>query len=142
MLFGKNRLSLWLFLTALLGTMAGCQSIKVVPNEGKLANEYIEKRASDRWDALIKGRFDLVYSYETPSFREIYTDQDVRGKYGSFVRWSDAKITDVKVNSDVADVTVYIKYISIDGYGGSIEGERPIKERWVYIDNDWWFLRK
>lgn len=126
--------ALWLF---------GCGESKPdVPVKGPEAEAYIKERVEKRWDALAQSRFDLAYGYETPTFRKTYSEASFRSKYGTHVRWLGAKAKNAKIEGEVADIGVYIEHMVINADGSAFKSETPIREKWIFTEGDWWFLRK
>ncbi len=123
----------------LCGFLGGCGVIAQVDSKSEAV---LKDRVEQRWQALSQGRFDLAYQYQTPGFREIYSEQAYKGKFGSRVKWNSGRVKSIQIEGDRAEVVVFITYVSFDAYGSPIQGERPVSERWVYLDDFWWFSNK
>jgi hypothetical protein len=124
--------------------LSGCA---ISPPEGSEAwkeaqRAVLTERAEARWAALIKRDIEKAYAYTSPEYRNVVSLQQYGGKYGRVVNWRMARV--VKVSYDgpaVATVTVDVTYrTGILGSGGeAIETRRPIPEKWIYKDREWWF---
>lgn len=102
----------------------------------------LETRAGDRWNALIKGDFEKVYSYTSPEYRSVVSLQQYKGKYGRSVDWRMARVVNVSYDGPaVATVSVEVTYrVGLPGSGGElVQTQRNVLEKWVYKDREWWF---
>ena len=123
----------------LVGILSACSSLQ----QAALSDEdIIRERAQERWNALVDLNFDGAYVYETPAFREVYSQRAYRGRFGSSVRWTDASVRSVTVDGDSAEVMVTITYVTLDPVGRPFTNDRPIRELWVRSEGEWWFARK
>lgn len=114
--------------------LAGCSSWNTPNHEERLT-----QRAQERWSALVAGDFERAYEYETPGYRQVYSLQTFKNRFGQNVRWQDAKVRAVTLEGDVAEVRVLLSYKSLNLEGRLIEGERPVWERWLLVDGEWWY---
>lgn len=117
--------------------LAGCSSWNTLAHEDRLA-----QRAQARWDALVEGDFERAYEYETPGYRQVYSLQTFKNRFGHNVRWQNAKVRAVTPDGDVAEVRVLLSYKSLNLEGRLIEGERPVWERWLLVDGEWWYSER
>ncbi len=127
----------WLSMLMLALVVSGCASLKQPTAESRLA-----ERAEQRWQALVAGDFDQAYEYETPGYRAVYSKRAFQGSFGRNVRWLNAKVRDVSVTDNIAEVRVLISYQSLTPQGQLIGGERPVLERWQFVDGEWWYSNR
>jgi hypothetical protein len=58
--------------------------------------EIVGQRVNERWDALIEGRLEKAYSFETPEYRELYTFMDYRKTIRGVGSWQKVMETDTR----------------------------------------------
>ena len=103
----------------------------------------IEKRAMDRWEALLSDDLAGAYEYLSPGFRSSVTStQYQRSLLLKRVKWTDARY----VESDCTETTCKVK-ISLDYavYGvlpgvKSYKGTQTIQESWVLNEGQWYLV--
>ncbi len=103
-----------------------------------------EQRAVARWDALIAGNWKDAYEFESPGYRQAKTVDDLRQSYGGLIDWKSIEVLEVSMESEkVAVVRLLLKSMIYDpGFGG--EGmliPTEFKERWLFKDGQWWYVR-
>ena len=130
----------WIVLALVSGVaVVGCGREAEVENSVANAEGAIAARAQHRWDALVEGDFDEAYAMESPAFREVYSRRAYRGRFGQQLAWTSAAVATVDLLDDsVAEVRVMVSYVTLGPDGRLLEGERPLAERWVYVDGQWW----
>lgn len=128
------KMLLALLIMGLLVGSGGCSS----PPPEKEAG----RRALERWQALIQGDFEKAYSYLSPGYREVTSFAIYRSHIGGAVRWKDATLETVSCADTVCDVTITIDYQYTAPPVGKYEGEKLLQEKWVRVDDKWWFLPK
>lgn len=102
--------------------------------------EGLRVRAEGRWAALIAGDFDQAYGFETPGYRELYTAQQYRNRYGKGLRWQQARVVEMELKSPkVASVTLEIEYSFHVSGQGMMSHKGPVTETWVRIEGQWWY---
>jgi len=129
---------------AILSTLPGCATLQ--PEESEKWREsqrpVLKARAEARWDALIKGDIEKVYTYTTPEYRAVVNLQQYKGKYGRVLDWRGARVVDISYDvPTVATVSVEVTYrVVLPGVGGeSIETQKAISEKWIYKNREWWY---
>lgn len=127
----------WLALLALTLVVSGCATLGQVTAEKQLA-----ERAQQRWQALIEGNFDRAYEFETPGYRAVYSKKVFQNRFGGSVRWHSAEVREVSIDGDRAQVRMLIGYQTLTPQGETIDGERPIWERWQLVDGEWWYSER
>ena len=102
----------------------------------------LKQRAETRWNALIKGEYELAYEYLTPAQRSVVSLQQYKRTTGGAVQWRVAQVDDIRYDSPtVAAVSVAVTYrFAAPGSGGKeIESVRQMQEKWLYKDGGWWY---
>lgn len=101
----------------------------------------LRERSEMRWDALVKGDFEKVYSYLSPDYRAVVTLQQYRGKFGRALEWRVARAYQVNYDSPtVASVSVEVAYrVGLPPKGEVIETKKFLTEKWLYKDGEWWY---
>lgn len=121
---------------------AGCMpsAAKVAADRAKSAEAVLTARAEARWAALIAADFVRAYAFETPVYREANTARMFMSRFGGAVGWTGARVMEVTpdASGEAASVRVMISYQAMDAVGGTIQGERPVDERWIRIGGEWW----
>lgn len=123
-----------LFIMGLLMGLSGCGS--------PLPEEEAGRRALERWQALIQGDFEKAYGYLSPGYREVTSFTIYRSHIGEAVRWKDATLEGISCADTVCDVTITVNYQYTAPPVGEYKGEKFLKEKWVRVDDKWWFLPK
>jgi len=101
----------------------------------------LRERAEARWQALIEGDFDSAYTFEAPSFREVYPLKAYRGRFGRAIAWTDAKVTKIAFEGDdTAQLRVMVEYKILDPAGQVMYGQSPLEESWIRSEDQWWHL--
>lgn len=102
----------------------------------------LKARAQARWEALIKGDLKTAYGYSSPQYRAVVTLQHYRGRIGSIVQWKLARVKDVRYDGPtVASVLVEVTY-DYEMPTGDVKSTRLVREKWVYLDGNWWYMSK
>lgn len=134
----SRRTSLWAALCLSLAVSA-CASLE----PGK-PEDQVRQRATERWQALVKGEFIRAYSYNTPAFKGVVTADGFRNRFGSAVTWLGAEVVSVKceeaANRCVASIKLQFKPAL------SVRKTEPmvnhIDETWLLDQGQWWFFQK
>jgi hypothetical protein len=85
----------WGLLSLILLIISGC-ALFVEDNP----EEIVGQRVNERWDALIEGRLEKAYSFETPEYRELYTFMDYRKTIRGVGSWQKVEIDDVECSDN------------------------------------------
>lgn len=112
-------------------------------SDDRLDEAQLAKRVKARWAALSKGDFAEAYRYETPGYRATVTLRQFRSQFGSAVHWRGAEVQhlDVSETGDRAVVQVLLEYEAPTPVGDTYVNRRPLKERWIASEGDWWHVR-
>jgi hypothetical protein len=104
--------------------------------------ERVSERAEARWAALVKGDFSAAYAFETPAYRDTVDEPQHRAQFGNAARWRSAETRSVELADDRATVKVLVRFEMMAPAGaGIIPGEQIMTERWIKIDEEWWYAR-
>lgn len=120
-----------------MGLLMGSSGCSSPPPE-----EEAGRRALERWQALIQGDLEKAYGYLSPGYREVTSFAVYRSHIGGAVRWKDTALKDVSCADTVCDVTLTIHYQYTAQPVGKYEGNKILQEKWVRVDDTWWFLPK
>ncbi len=107
--------------------------------------ESLEDRAQARWDALLAGDFEQAYAYLSPGFRSSVSQRDFElGFLLRRVQYTSAAYIDRECQTDACTVRMNIGYTLVAPLRGVQiwNSKTPVKERWVRVDGQWWFLPK
>ncbi len=124
-----------LFLSALLVVLTACAPAPT-------PEEIVAERAQARWNALVSIDFEGSYDFRTPGYRaETTRTEHVVGLSRRKITWISADVLAVDCEPDRCEVEALVGYRA-DGAPGALSGlenERPVREIWVRIDDQWWY---
>jgi len=127
----------WKLLILTLLLVGGCAALVERHPE-----ESLRQRVAERWSALIDGRLDEAYLFETPEYRKVYSYGHFRkGVHSGVGVWRKAEVEDIacKENKCVVTVRVYVRIVFGRGFG-STESSSPVKEHWIRSSStDEWY---
>lgn len=135
----------WINFSVLLLTMllltTGCAIFGSVDRQ---SDEYIAERATQRWKALVDGDFKEAYAFESPGYRKAKSLDYFRKQFGGWVAWTGASVMHVKHKADqLAEVRIHLEFESFQRQTESMQKDASyFNEKWIYIDNDWWYVSK
>jgi hypothetical protein len=117
----------WGLLSLILLIISGC-ALFVEDNP----EEIVGQRVNERWDALIEGRLEKAYSFETPEYRELYTFMDYRKTIRGVGSWQKVEIDDVECsdNKCIANIVIYVN-INVGMGFGVVKSNTRAKENWI-----------
>lgn len=118
----------WGLLSLLLLIISGC-ALFVEDNPEKI----VSQRVNERWDALIEGRLERAYAFETPEYRELYSFMDYRNTIHGVGSWRKVQIDDVVCEDDkcVASIVIYARIDLGMGFE-AVESDARAKESWIH----------
>ncbi len=136
---GRRRSVAWLTTLCASMVLAACASLGSKPPE-----EQVTQRATERWKALVAGEFSRAYSYTTPGFRAVVTQDGYRNRFGGAVIWVGAEVVRVTCSADNAkcDAVVRIDYKAVLGRTRDSVISTHIDETWLHEDGQWWLFQK
>lgn len=101
----------------------------------------LRERVQARWDALVKGDYDTVYEFASPTYREVFSKRHFLRGHSRQVKRTGIEIDKIEFTNDErtqARVSLYILY-KTELWGGQLyEGRRFHREAWVKEDGEWW----
>jgi hypothetical protein len=106
----------------------------------------LKERVSGRWAAMIKKDFSEAYEYFSPAYRKLFPLESYLRKTGPNVDWITAKILNISMNGDRADVKVHLDYrLNLPPDAGmgdvGIIGH-DLDEVWLWKDENWWYVQQ
>ena len=137
----KNRISkATVFLCAAVLLLAGCRS----GEDADAKPQTVEERAQARWDRMVERDFAGAWEYFTPGFRQQY-QQDVfaNDMQNRPVQWLGAEVLGATCESeDKCEVTVSVNYrTQAPGLRSNMEVTRELKDEWIRLDGQWWYVK-
>ncbi len=102
----------------------------------------LERRVSGKWDALIRKDFEVAYAFTSPAYRNLYSLNRFKSKFGGKVGWRRIEIADVAFNGDnAATVSLYLHFVyHPPQVEKSFNMRTSIQESWVRLDGQWWYV--
>jgi len=94
--------------------------------------ESVSQRVNDRWAALIDGRLETAYTYETPEYQELYSFVDFRKKFKGVGVWQKVEIEKVECEQKKCsvDIRIYVKIKPGLGFD-YVETNGQATEKWL-----------
>ena len=132
-----------LFLSlALIVGLAGCVGGADIVQQ-KNAETLVASKTEARWQALIEGRLETAYRYETPEYRAVYTFSQYRRKVHGVGTWKKAEVKGVSCteNKCIASVKVYVTIVVGRGFE-NVNSSDQFDENWVQDakSGDWFHV--
>lgn len=102
----------------------------------------LERRVQGRWSAIIAGDLARAYSFELPSYRQLFGEDVFRVDYPSHQPARAARVESVKFDHpDVAAVQVRVTYAIPVAPGAPTESSiSSLEERWLSRGDVWWHV--
>ena len=126
----------------ILKWLALCASTALVACAGVTSTspeDVVKQRVNERWKTLVSGDFARSYSYTSPSFRGLISQDVYRSRIGGAVNWVAGEVATV----ECPEAIKCIARVRID-YKPLLRG-RPgntfstyTNETWVLEDGQWW----
>ena len=110
---------------------------------GPEAEQSVEDRILARWEHMIERDFDAAWGYYTPGFRQVNPQEEFsRDMARRPVRWLEAELLGLDCDDELCDVVVSLVYQAAGAPAGLSRMRVPTRteERWINIDNQWWFV--
>ena len=101
----------------------------------------LKERVLARWQALIKGDFDVAYQFETPAYRAIYTLSQFRYQFGNQIFWRMANVMDIHYDNTIVarvHVEVAYRYAEPEKRLEALSDTQGISEIWLKKEGQWW----
>lgn len=123
----------WLALFASTALVA-CAGISATSPE-----EVVKQRVNERWKALVSGDFARSYSYTSPSFRGLISQDVYRGRIGGAVTWVAGEVASVQCPEAIKCVArVRIDYKPLLRGRAGETFSTYADETWVLESGQWW----
>ncbi len=123
---------------SLVSGLAGCasQTGNIAVAE-KSRESIVQERAQARWDVLLKNQMAEAYRFYSPASRAVLSYEDfIRSMRVGF--WKAARVERVECQAeDACEAIVSIEY----QHRGS-QVRTPIRETWIRMEGNWWYVQK
>lgn len=116
-------------------SLIGCSAVDTTFNASPQA--VVEKRAVERWQALIRSDVDAAYKYLTPALRNTMSLERYRDKVKPGL-WRNVKVSSVACQADTCKAKVVVQYDIRDLKGL----EKEFEETWLKESDNWWYVWK
>lgn len=137
----RSRISLLVGLCAAL--LAACSATAPRPDTSN-PEQFLGKRAEDRWNALMSADWEKAYAYFTPGYRDVNAYEGFRlGMVNRQINWTAVRSKGVECESEQKClVSLEIDYQLIGGMRGVSEvgSTRNETETWLKLENQWYLL--
>jgi len=103
----------------------------------------IEKRAMDRWEAVLSGDLETAYEYLTPGYRSsVPLANYQRSVLTQKVKWTKAQYIESECTETICKVRISLDFALINALRGVeyVEGDQDIEESWLLIDGNWYLV--
>lgn len=117
----------WVALPLIMFAVIGCATFVTHDPE-----QIVRQRVNERWDALIEGRLETAYTYETPEYRELYSFPEYRNTIYGVGSWRKMEIEDIDCVDDkcVANIRIYVN-IEFGKSFGTIATDALTSQNWI-----------
>lgn len=102
--------------------------------------EIVRARAEARWKAIIASDWARAYGFSTPAFRQSVSMDGFLNIVRSSAARTGAKVMGVECAGTACDVTVKVDFKTPLLKGTALDTD--VRERWVEVDNQWFFYQK
>jgi hypothetical protein len=120
---------------AALGIAAGGAS--ATPQD----EQAVRKRAEQRWQALIAGKFEDAWAMHSPGWRAVNPYADWRSSMGTSIKWLAARSTQAVCEGTPAErCTVSMMITSQPVAIKDVPRETGLIEAWVRSGGQWWHV--
>ncbi len=105
--------------------------------------ETVRQRVSERWAALIDGRLETAYSFESPEYRELYSFADYRDTIHGVGSWRKVDVEYIECVEEkcIASIVIYATIKLGMGFE-AVESDTRAKENWIHhsTSNKWYHI--
>ncbi|MCB1781959.1 MAG: hypothetical protein KDJ34_18105 [Candidatus Competibacteraceae bacterium] len=104
----------------------------------------LKQRVMARWDALIRRDFEAAYSFTSPSYRALFPLNVFKSKFGNKVAWRRVEVVTIEPKGEDAatvGIDLHVGYHQPQSEQ-TLEMKTYIKEPWVRVDGQWWYVMK
>ena len=103
----------------------------------------VEKRVTERWNAVLSGDLASAYEYLSPGYRSSVTlNQYMRSVLLMRVTWTGARYMESECTETTCKVKISIDYALYGALPGvsSFNGTQVVQENWVSSDGIWYLV--
>lgn len=121
-------------LTLAFGAIAlsGCAALAPATPE-----QQVEKRANQRWAALMASQWDKAYGFVSPSFRATMSEERYRERFVGVPKWKKAEVRSVKCEPEKC--TAVIRIEALYGARAGLETlSTDVPEIWLQEEGQWY----
>ena len=112
---------------------------------GQKPEDAVSQRVYDRWAALIDGRMETAYTFETPEYQELNSFVNFRKKFKGVGAWQKAEIENIECKQEncSVDVRIYVRikpglgfdYVETNGQATEKWLQHSSSGKWYHISN-------
>lgn len=128
----------------LLGACASAPSTTTGSATSDDSKAALKQRAQQRWELLLAHEAAKAWNYLTPGYRATITAEKYGNKLNSRpIQWKSADVTKIDcAQPGNCQVYVSITYSTVVGIGGGgpITTFAPLKETWLFVHDQWYYL--
>jgi hypothetical protein len=136
-MFSNSRRFFYVGLVMVGALIAGCASLNVKPEDA------VTQRATERWQALVKGQILKAYEYNTPGYKALVTPEGFIGRTGIAGRWLGAEVVRVECAQPTScKVVIRLDYQALFSGRTTDKLSTHIDETWLLEDGQWWIFQK
>jgi hypothetical protein len=103
------------------------------------AEEIVRERAQERLDLLMAKDVEAAYQYTTPGYRATTSAQVFALRVGGVPSWTEAKVDTVTCEEEICQVKTLISY---EIKRLKMQNTRPMDEKWLKSDGEWYLYYK
>ena len=117
--------------------LSGCASLHTKPEDA------VTQRATQRWQALLKGDIEKAYTYSAPGFRAVVDAASFRGRIGIAGRWHSAEVASVSCDTpERCKAVIKLQFSTLIPGFSKDRMTTHIDETWLLEDGQWWIFQK
>jgi hypothetical protein len=117
--------------------LTGCASLQTKPEEA------VAQRATERWQALVKGQLIKAYEYNTPGYKALVTPESFIGRTGIAGRWLGAEVIRVEcAQPKSCKAVIRLDFQALFSGRSTDKLSTHIDETWLLEDGQWWIFQK
>jgi len=105
--------------------------------------DIVARRGNERWELLFVGEYGDAYEYLSPAYRTKLTRTEYIVKMAQQkVRWNTTEFEAVECEEELcmARWNVTWTYLIPVRGAGAYQGEKLMKESWIEVDGEWYFV--
>ena len=105
----------------------------------------IDKKAIERWNALIEGDYKKAYSYIAPSYKQLEDFSAFSNRMNVaqlHITWNKVELNNKKCEPEVCEVNLKLNYTYQfpKRSMGEATATTDVKENWIKSDEKWYYL--